>query len=506
MKTHLIFALLAAALLALVISQSRRHSLVFDDVVRQAQLLSVEPWQPVKAVDSERLQTLTYDQHRDIRWKENQTLWKRSGLPFQVKFFMTGHLHPTPVSVFQVNRESARPLKYSADYFDYGSLVSHLTDLDKVAADFSGFRVHYPINQSDLLDEILVFLGGSYFRSLGRGQVYGLSARGLAIDVVSKTGKEEFPKFTSFWLVQPKSNDKRLIIYALLDGPSVTGAYEFIVTPGDTTHMAVRTVLFFRKKVEQLGIAPMSSMYWYGENTSNTFGGFRPEVHDSDGLLVLGSNDEWIWRPLSWSKNTQENTFEADHVKGFGLLQRDRDFSNYQDLEAHYQNRPSLWIEPQGDWGKGSVRLVQFATDNEYWDNVVAYWEPEKAPEKGDRLELSYTLHWRGNDPVPSTLGRNIATRIDYQEAPYFRVFVLDFQGDELARLPPETPLQMDLSATNGALLDKIHLQKNENDNTWRVAFTASVETLHKAVELRASLKLQGTALSETWTHTWIPQ
>lgn len=506
MKTHLIFALLAAAMLALVISQSRKDTLSFENVILQAQNLAAEPWQPVQAVDSQRLQKLNYDQYRDIRWKEDQTLWRRLGLPFQIKFFITGHLHNTPITLFQVNRDSARQLKFAADYFDYGPLASDLNVLDKASGGFSGFRVHYPLNRPDLLDEVLVFLGKSYFRSLAREQVYGLSARGLAIDVHTPATKEEFPKFTAFWLVQPGANDKRLTLYALLDGPSVTGAYEFNVTPGDATRIDVRSVLFFRKKVVQLGIAPMSSMFWYGENTSNTFGGFRPEVHDSDGLLIRGSNEEWLWRPLSWSKNTQVNTFAADHLKGFGLLQRDRNFNNYQDLEVHYQKRPSLWIEPQGDWGRGEVKLVQFATDNEYWDNVVAFWEPDKAPEKGDRLELAYTLHWTGDEPSPRTLGKSVATRIDYQEAPYFRIFVVDFAGDQLAGLPPETPLQIDLSADNDAVLDKIHHQKNINDNTWRVTFTASVKTLHQAVELRASLKQNDIALTETWTSTWIPQ
>jgi glucans biosynthesis protein len=506
MKTHLVFALLTAALLALVISQSRQKTLTFQDIINQAQAAAAEKYRPVKDVDSERLRTLTYDQYRDLRWKEDQTLWRRLGLPFQVKFFTTGHLHNAPVDLFQVNRDSARPLKFSSDYFDFGGGVKHLTALDRARAGYAGFRVHYPLNKPDYLDEVMVFLGGSYFRAVAKDQQYGLSARGLAIDTVSDSGKEEFPVFTSFWLVQPGSNDRRLKLYALLDGPSVSGAYEFIVEPGEATRFDVHAVLFFRKKVSQLGIAPMSSMFWYGENTSNTFGGFRPEVHDSDGLLMQGAGDEWIWRPLSFGKKTQVNAFVADHPRGFGLLQRDRDFSHYQDLEAKYERRPSTWIEPRGDWGPGSVKLVQFPTDSEYWDNVVAFWQPARSPEAGERLDLRYTLWWQKGDPHPPALATTVATRVDYQDAPYFRVFALDFASEELSRLAPETPLQADLTADNGGQISKVQIQKNTNDNTWRVTFTASTETLQKPVELRCILRQDGRQLSETWTSTWIPR
>ncbi|MEO7933577.1 MAG: glucan biosynthesis protein [Chthoniobacterales bacterium] len=506
MKTHLVFALLTIALLALVISQSRERTLTFQDIISQAQTLAAEPYAAVKEVDSSRLKTLNYDQYRDIRWKEEQTLWRRLGLPFQVKFFITGHLNNASVNLFQVNRDSARPLNFSSEYFNFGPQANHLTALDKLSAGYAGFRVHYPLNKPDYLDEVMVFLGGSYFRAVAKNQHYGLSARGLAIDTISDQAKEEFPVFTSFWLVQPGSNDRHFKLYALLDGPSVSGAYEFVVEPGESTRFDVHAVLFFRKKVEQFGIAPMSSMFWYGENTSNRFGGFRPEVHDSDGLLIHNADDEWVWRPLSWGINTQVNSFVANQTKGFGLLQRDRDFSHYQDLEANYEKRPSTWIEPRGDWGAGSVKLIQFPTKDEYWDNVVAFWQPAKSPQRGDRMDLSYTLWWQSGDPRSEPLARNVATRIDYQDAPYFRIFVVDFAGEELAKLPPETPLQADISASNGGVLDKVQVQKNTNDNTWRATFTASTQTLQKPIELRCVLRQDGRPLTETWTSTWIPQ
>jgi len=507
-KTHLIFGLLAVALLALVISQSKQRTLVFEDVVRQAGALAAKAYEPVKEVNSSRLRSLTYDQYRDVRWKEEQTLWRRLGLPFQVKFFMTGHLNKTPVTLYQVNLDSARPLQFSTDYFDFGPQASHIASTLGINAGYAGFRVHYPLNRRDYLDEVLVFLGGSYFRAVARDQAYGISARGLAIDVIPEDSREEeeFPHFTDFWLVQPGSTDRRLKIYALLDGPSVSGAYEFVVEPGDVTRFDVRAVLFFRKEVDQLGIAPLSSMFWYGENTSNTFGGLRPEVHDSDGLLLHNDNDEWVWRPLSWSKDVQVNTFSANHLKGFGLLQRDRAFDHYQDLEAKYERRPSTWIEPRGDWGAGLIKLVQFPTKDEYWDNVVAFWQPARKPQAGEQLELSYSLFWQPADPLPPRMGRAVATRVDYQDAPYFRIYVVDFAGDDLAGLPPESQPQVEITASNGGVADKIQVQKNTNDNTWRATFTASTSDLRKPVELRCQLRHNGKPLTETWTTTWVPR
>lgn len=504
MKTHLVFAIMTVALLALVITQNRESSFTFQHVIRQAQDAARKPFVPVSPVKSDALRNLTYDQYRDIRWKDEGTLWRNLGLPFQAKFFFTGALNSTPVTIYQVNRDSVRPIRSTPEMFNYGRLNS-IPYEEQQKGGFSGFRIHYPINKPDYLDEVLVMLGASYFRSLAKDQVYGLSTRGIAIDTGSNVKKEEFPSFTTFWLVQPGNTDKTMMLYALLDGPSVTGAYQFTIQPGVETVIDVHAVLFLRKEIDLLGIAPLTSMYWYGENTSNTFGGWRPEVHDSDGLLVHGGNDEWIWRPLAWSKLLQINDFGTTNPRGFGLLQRDRDFAHYQDLEAHYHRRPSVWIEPQGDWGKGSVRLIQFPTNNEFMDNVVAFWHTDQTNAAGDRIELNYRMTWRGSDPSEGDLARSVATRIDYQEQEFYRVFVLDFAGEALGKLPAETQLQPEISIGGTGVIDKVSVQKNTNDNSWRVSFTASTNVLRKSHEIRCVLKNNGKPVAETWTYTWTP-
>lgn len=498
MKTHMVFAVMVAALLALVIAQGRQTTLTFDAVIAQAEALARQPHVPVKPVGSPTLRGLDYDAYRDIRWREEKTLWRKLGLPFQVQFFLSGHLHSKPVTIYQVNRDGAGPVRFSPDFFDFGK--NRIPPEEAAKSGYAGFRVHYPLNRADYLDEAFVFLGASYFRALGRDQAYGISARGLAIGTLAK---EEFPDFTTFWLIEPAPGATEMKIYALLEGKSIAGAYEFQIFPGAETRMNVRAVLFPRRDITDPGLAPLTSMFWFGENTNNTFGDFRPEVHDSDGLQIERGNGEWLWRPLSWSKQLQVAVFEDADPRGFGLLQRDRDFTHYQDMEARYHQRPSVWVRPQGAWGKGAVHLVQLPTENEFMDNVVAYWQPDGGLKKGARHEFSWSLTWFGESQNIPPLGRTLFTRVDFQDASYYRMFVIDFAGSELSKLPFEAPVVADTSIAGGEIKDVI-VQKNTYGDSWRVSFIASSAGIGtKPVELRCTLRLDGRPLTETWTYTW---
>ena len=245
---------------------------------------------------------------------------------------------------------------------------------------------------------MIVFLGASYFRAVGKDEVFGLSARGLAIDTAESWG-EEFPWFREFWLVTPAPNAKELTIYALLDSPSVTGAYKFVVAPGEPTTASVDSRLFPRKEIRKLGIAPLTSMFFHGEDTTRWFPDFRPEAHDSDGLLMHFATGEWIWRPLDNPRTLGVSGFQTENPKGFGLVQRDRDFDHYQDLETSAHRRPSAWIEPRQDWGAGRIETVSIPTNDDTNDNVVAYWVPEKPPRPGESGTYGYTMSWYGDDP-----------------------------------------------------------------------------------------------------------
>lgn len=512
MKTHLVFAIMTIALLAFVISQSGRKTVNFDTVINVASELSHQAYQPPKPIP-DALRALNYDQARDIRFREDATLWRHEGLPFQARFFFgAGEHNSAPVTIFQVNREGAGQLRFDPKQFNFGPLVK-LSPADEASGDYSGFRIYYPLNKPDRLDEVLTFQGTSYFRPLAKNLIYGLSARGIAVDTL---GKEDFPSFTTFWLVRPAPGATEMIIYALLEGRDLTGAYEFRVQPGDQTRIHVRAALFARdtqqkpgatappKTLRNVGIAPLTSMFWYGENTSNTFGDVRPEVHDSDGLQIHRSNDEWIWHPLSWSKQQQVNVFADTNTKGFGLFQRDRDFSHYQDLEAKYHLRPSAWVEPDGDWGAGSVVLMQIPPAKEFLDNVVAWWQPDKEFVAGQRRDFAYALVVFSSDAKLPPLAACVSTRIDYQDKPNFRKIVLTFAGAPLASLPADARPQADIWTDNKGILSDIDWQKIPGTSNWQVSFGVTASETGNPVEMRCALSQNAKPLTETWAYTWV--
>jgi glucans biosynthesis protein len=495
---------LAALVLALACLAAPRGAAGFDleDVAAKARSLAAQPYRDTRGEVPDWLLKIDYDQWRDIRFRPDHALWKKSGLRFQVQFFHPGLYYDHVVAINVVSREGVQPVEFSTDQFDYGKnafagrVPSHLG--------YAGFRVHYPLNRPDYYDELIVFLGASYFRALAAHEVYGISARGIAIDTIGPS-PEEFPYFREFWLVRPDAGAKRMTIYALLDGKSVTGAYRFVVTPGDQTTVAVDMRIFLRHAVNKLGIAPLTSMFFHGENTLRPIVDYRPEVHDSDGLLLHFSTGEWLWRPLENPSSLQVNSFQMKSPHGFGLLQRDRDFEHYQDLETRTELRPSVWIDTRGDWGPGAVELVELPTDTDIHDNIVSYWTPRRQPDPGEAASFSYTMSWYGDDPSRPPGGRVVATRRDFGTLPNARRFVLDFQGGALQALGADQPPHGVVTGTDDAEILDEHIVKNPVTRGWRLAF--QVRPKKKApVELRAFLERDGKTLTETWSYALLPE
>lgn len=508
MKTHLIFGLVTILLLVIVIGSRKKESFGFDDVSQLAETMAREDYLHASPALPRVLRDLNYDQVRDIRWKDDRTLWRKEGLPFQIRFFHPGGEYGAVQIYEKVPGQAPNLLRYSPDFFDFGKNVFKERLPDSVG--YAGFRVHYPLNKPDVLDEILVCLGASYFRAVPKDLQYGISARGLALDTGLEKKKEEFPYFTKFWLVRPSRFAKQFSFYALLESKSVVGAYQFDVEPGTETRMHVRAMLYFRKRPANseaplVGIAPLTSMYWYGENTSNTFGDFRPEVHDSDGLLMQRGNGEWVWHPLAWAKQIEYGVFADDHPKGFGLMQRDRDFNHYQDSEARYHKRPSLWVQPLNGFDQGSVRLVQLPTNNEFSDNIVAFWTPNDAPQPLKPVLVEYGLRWLGDANDLPPLGRCLSTRVDYQDALYFRHFFLDFGGGPLDRIKKETPPTLEVNSPTGGEIKDPKVEWNEDNKNWRVSFVVSTADIKKPTEIICRLLVDGKPVSETWSYTWTP-
>jgi len=475
----------------------------FATVVKKADhLAAAKPTSDADVPDW--LVKISYDQWRDIRFKADQSLWRDRKLPFQVQFFHPGLFYNRTVKMNVVQKGRASPLAFSPNAFDYGR--NDFASKVPQNLGFAGFRIHAPIKTQDYYDEVIVFLGATYFRSLGRDQVFGLSSRALAVDTGEAWG-EEFPYFREFWLVEPEAGAKSLVIYALMDSQRVTGAYKFVVTPGEETTTHVDAQLFVRKEIKKIGIAPMTSMFFHGENTARWFNDFRPEVHDSDGLLVRFASGEWLWRPLDNRKTLSLSSLEAESPAGFGLIQRDREFASYQDLETMGERRPSLWVVPDGPWGRGHVELVEIPTNDELNDNVVAYWVPERPIAPGTPLAFSYGLTWYGADRERPPGGRVLSTRRDAGTLEGAQRLVVDFVGKELAAIPADQVVRAVITVAGGDTAGEIvdqHVVKNPYTGGWRLTFQVRPKQ-REPLELRAYLDQGNTVLSETWSYALHP-
>ncbi len=499
-KTHiaLVAALVAAGFLFTAPIPARAFDL--SEVATRAKELAGQPYEKPTGQVPDWLLNISYDEWRDIRFRPDHALWRDDHLPFQVQFFHPGLYYDRTVRIDVVDGGEVHEVPFSTEQFDYGK--NHFADRIPKDIGYAGFRVHYPLNRPDYYDELIVFLGASYFRALGRGQVYGISARALAIDTTAGSG-EEFPYFKEFWLVRPAPDATQLVIYALLDSPSATGAYRFTVIPGVETEVDVDSRVFLRRQVQVLGIAPLTSMFFHGENTLAPVIDYRPEVHDSDGLLLHFDTGEWLWRPLVNPKTLQVNTFQMQDPRGLGLLQRDRNFDHHQDLETRTDLRPSVWIDTRGDWGSGAVELMQIPTDTDIHDNVVSYWVPDREPKPGEAAIFAYSMYWYMDDPRRPPGGRVVATRRDLGKQPDSFRFVLDFQGAGLDALgadeAPSAVVSVAGGEDSGVILEQ-QLVKNPVTNGWRLTFIVQPKK-PGTVELRAFLQRNGDVLSETWSY-----
>jgi len=501
MRARPIVLSLAAGLCA-ACPRGRAAEEVFDfEVLRySAKMLAARPYAPAPSTVPEALLKLTYDQFRDIRFKPAESLWRRERLPFELQFFHPGFNFDQTVQINVLRGRDISPVAFSPSLFDYG--MNRVPSVRSTMG-FAGFRILYALNKPG--DELGSFLGASYFRFLCQRAVYGLSSRGLAVNI-GEPGGEEFPGFRVFWVERPLPDAKAIVVYALLDGPSEAGAYRFQIVPGAETVAEVHEVVYCRRNPAVLGIAPLTSMFWHGKNTNTNYDDFRPEVHDSDGLMIYTGAGEWIWRPLTNPASPRVAAFSDENPKGFGLIQRDRQFEDYQDLEAFYHMRPSAWVEPVGRWGRGSVRLLELHGPDETADNITAFWVPEALPQPGEPIELTYRLHWF-LDQIHPPAGYTAATRLGRTRTHETELerFVVDFDGAYLSKQGPDPLIEPVVTVGAGAALVNATVQKNPFNGTWRVAFAISPDGSGRPVELRCFLRKAPHVLTETWSYLWQP-
>ncbi len=477
-------------------AKSEKKTFSHSALINWTKQLALQPYISPEQRTQQNLPALTYDEYRDIRFNPDRSIWRGEQLNAELQLFATGYLATTPVEIWLVHKGMAQRLTANQKDFSVGPLA--LKKAPNAPHGLSGFRIHGPINRSDYFDEHTVFQGASYFRAVARGQVYGLSARGLAINTARPQG-EEFPVFKSFWIEKPNKGDDNVIVHALLDSPSVTGAYHFDIRPGIETIMQVSAQLFARKSIAHAGLAPLTSMFLFGPACRRIKNDFRPAVFDSEGLAIYNGRSERLWRPLTNPKTLQTSVFEDENPKGFGLIQRDRSFNSFQDLEANYERRPSLWVEPTGGWGKGHVELIEIPTNEEIHDNIVAYWKPTVSIEPGKPFQFAYRLRWTGMDPADNIPGRIAKTRVGVGAKPGTTKFVIDVTGPtiEQDKLP-----KADLSTPNAKLLAPVVVQKNPKIDGLRVSFDVATANLDVA-ELRLDLTADNRRVCETWLYRW---
>lgn len=466
-----------------------------------ARRLAAEPYKAPASALPEVLDKLNYDQYRDIRFNPEAAVWADRPLPFRMQLFHRGLYYKDPVEVALVENGEARHFAYDPDLFTIGPLIP--TEVPRDDIGFAGIRLHGPINRPDYFDEVAVFLGASYFRSLGEGQVYGLSARGLAIKTADPEG-EEFPAFRAFWVETPVQGSETIVVHALLDSPSTAGAYRFTIRPGNPTAMDVEAQLFPRVDLNKVGFAPGTSMYLFSPSDRLGVDDFRPAVHDSDGLLMVTGRGDRLWRPLANPQELQISAFSDISPRGFGLIQRERAFTAYEDLEAAYERRPSLWVEPIGDWGTGAVTLIEIPTDSEVHDNIVAYWAPREVIPAGSEYSLAYRLSW-GGDPAaaigPAVIASTRSGRATVLGPTPERIFVIDFaftEGVDRVGLGQATAT---VSASKG-VVENVVVQDNAQTGGVRLTFQLDPAN-EPLIELRAELAFANGQKAETWVYRW---
>ncbi|QZA98549.1 glucan biosynthesis protein [Pseudomonas mandelii] len=489
-------ALVAGSALLCLLSAGQIWAFNLEDVSVKAKELAGQKYEAPRSNLPNEFREMKFADYQKIRFRTEKAEWADQKTPSKLSFYHQGMHFDTPVKINEITANTVEEIKYDPTRFDFGDVKFDPKATEQLG--YAGFRVLYPINKADKQDEIMTMLGASYFRVVGKGHTYGLSARGMAIDTALPSG-EEFPRFTEFWIQRPKPGDKHLVIFALLDSPRATGAYRLTLRPGSDTIVDVKARMFLRDKVTKLGVAPLTSMFLFGANQPSKVLNYRRELHDSSGLSIHAGNGEWIWRPLNNPKHLAVSNYSIENPRGFGLLQRGRDFSHYEDLDDRYDKRPSAWIEPKGDWGKGSVDLVEIPTADETNDNIVAFWSPEKLPEPGQPLDVAYRMHWTIDEaalhaPDSAWVQQTLRSTGDVKQSNLIRqpdgsvAYLVDFEGPSLAALPETADVRSQVSVGDNAELVENSVRYNPETKGWRLTLRMKIKDPGKPTEMRAAL------------------
>lgn len=479
----------------------------FDDVSSRAQTLAQQSYNAPSHTLPSALSSLDYAHYKDIHFKNEYALWHGQHLPFEIGFYPEGMVYDTPVEVNEIVDDQVHALNYDPSQFDYGHNTFKSDDIKSLG--YAGFEVRYGSGEEPK-HAVMAFLGASYFKAMGDNQHFGVTGRSVTIDTGLSSG-EQMPHFTHYWVVKPSAGDRYLIIYALLDSPSVTGAYRFVLRPGEDAIVDVQSRLFLRDSVSKLGIAPLASMFYYGSAQPFNRDNFRPAMHTSGGLLVRDDKDSWTWQPLLNPRRLSINDYDMQRLTGFGLMQRDHEFSHYQDIDERYDQRPSVWIEPTQNWGAGKVQLIQIPSPDETNDNVVAFWQPQTLPSKGQSYDFNYRMTFTANEPrlysadlawVDSTYRSEgeVKQGDTSRKSDGTVAYIVDFRGDHLKSLGSQAVVTADVMPSDNVDVVSSTIARQPVIGGYRLTLKLRVKDASKSQDVRAFIK-DGTGhrLSETW-------
>jgi glucans biosynthesis protein len=466
----------------------------WDVLVTDAQRRASSAYAPKRSNLPTVFDKLSPEQYRSIRFNPDAAVWRAEALPFRLELLRASSSSQNVIAVSTVEDGMARDMTATPAMFQMTPDVN--ARLGTVSLPISGFRIRNRINSSKIWDEFLVFQGASYFRAVAKNLLYGLSARGLAVNTADPSG-EEFPVFTHFWIERPAPRATSIVIYARLESESCTGAYKFTVTPGVVTSMDVEMTLFPRSEMRVVGIAPLTSMFLFDETNRGRLDDYRPEVHDSDGLQITTQSGEQVFRQLANPATLQVSSFTTQPPRGFGLVQRSRNQADFQDFDSQYERRPSSWVTPKGDWGAGAVELVEIPSGRETNDNIVAFWRPAQPLTSAHPVHYAYQLDWLAEPELPKGMGMTVATRSGASLDGKHRVFLLDFVGAG----EKVDGLRLDLSSSAGRI-NNATLVPNNALHGLRASFELDPNDA-PLIELRLRIMRGDAPVTETWLYRW---
>ncbi len=467
-------------------------------VTDQARALSKKPFKAPAADLPDPFRGLTFDQYAAIHARPEARVWATEAIGFAIEPLHRGFLYSSPVELNLVAAGQSFRLVYDPKLFDLGALrpPAKMGDIG-----FSGFRALVP-QEGGGLREIASFQGANFFRALAPGQVPGLVSRALAVRLADPKG-EDVPVFRSIWIEKPSLVSSALVIHAVIDSETIVGAFRFTVHPGEATIIDTECTLFARVALDNFGLGPISATHLLGFMDHRRFDDLRPNVGEVCGLQMYTGAGEWLWRPVTNRETLQISTFIDDKPRGFGFLLRDRAFQDYDDEDQHWEKRPSLWIEPLGEWGQGGVQLIEIPTESEGNDNILCFWRPKQPLAAGSETAFAYRQFWCWNPPERPDLARAVTSRSGRGSSAKRRRFFVEFQGDGLADPARAAGLKPTVTATNGAV-SGVRGFPGRDAKTYSVVFELEPGA-DQSSELRLLLEAQGKPASETWLYRWTP-